>query len=240
MEFTYIDAALIILVGLSTWSGFRFYKYCIRPHLKGRRGERRLRKLLEDFEYEAAHNVYVPNADGELAQIDHLIKFRGTIGVVETKAFSGEIRGVEYDRYWLQTIKGYDRKFPNPLGQVKRQVKHLQNMLPSINTRGTVVYAGEATFPHGTPNDVYTFEEFRRELGEYKTRKNLHDHPPELEAAWVEILDQARQTTREQKRKHLRQLRKKYGRDARQDATTMLFALFVLSTLSLGVYRLAL
>ena len=241
MPFTYVDVVLAALVVLTGWSGYKFFRYCIRPYLKGQKGEKRIRELLDLFEFEAAHNVYVPNAKGELAQIDHMVKFKDTIGVVETKNFSGEIRGVDYDKCWVQTINGYDFKFPNPLRQVKRQVEHLQNMLSGdINIRGTVVYAGDATFPHGTPADVYTFEEFRRDLGKYKTRKRLHEHSPELNAAWIEVLDQANQTSREQKRKHRRQLQKKYGRNARNDFITMRFILLTLSVLGLGVYRLAL
>lgn len=239
MNATYIDGILAVLVGMTILSGAPFYRCWVRPRIKGQQGEKRLRDLLELFEFEAVHNVYVPNAEGELAQIDHIVKFQNTLGVVETKNFSGEIYAVEYARNWVQTINGRDYSFPNPLGQVKRQVEHLRSMLPGVNIRGTVVYAGDATFSVDTPTDVFTFEEFRHDLAKYKKRKNLHDHSPELEAAWLEVIDQANQTSREKRRKHLSDIRKDRKLNWRKTAIAFQFTLLALSAVGLGVYRLA-
>lgn len=209
----------------------------MRPKIKGWQGEKRLRKLLDLFEFEAVHNIYVPNSKGKYAQIDHIVKFQNTLGVIETKNYSGEIRGVKYDQKWVQTINGYDKKTPNPLWQVKRQVAHLQDMLPNANVRGTVVYAGDAKFPLGTPQDVFTFEEFRHHLAQYKTRKNLHDHSDKLDAAWLEVIDQADQSSRAKKRQHLIDIGQRNGWDWHKVAVFVQFILFTLSALGLGAYR---
>jgi len=239
MNAAYLEGVLAVLVGLAVWSGVPFYRRLVRPRIKGWQGEKRLQELLELFEFEAVHNVYVPNAEGELAQVDHIVKFQNTLGVVETKNFSGEIFAVEYAKSWVQTINGHDYKFPNPLGQAKRQVEHLKNMLPDINIRGTVVYAGDATFTVDTPNDVFTFDEFRHDLAKYKKRKHLHDHSPELDAAWLEVVDQASQTSREMKRKHLSDIHKNRDRDWRKAFIAARFTILALSAAGLGVYRLA-
>jgi len=239
MNATDLDSVLAVVVVMAILSGIPFYRRLIRPRIKGWQGEKRLRELLALFEFEAVHNVYVPNADGELAQIDHIVKFQNTLGVIETKNFSGEIFAVEYAKNWVQTINGRDYTFPNPLGQAKRQVEHLKNMLPDINIRGTVVYAGDATFTVDTPNDVFTFEEFRHDLAKYKKRKHLHDHSPELEAAWLEVIDQANQTSREKKRKHMSDIYKNRDRDWRRTFIAARFTILALSAIGLGVYRLA-
>lgn len=239
MNLTLLDYVLVLLIILTIWSGKRCYRFCVRPRIKGWQGEKRLRKLLDLFEFEAVHNVYVPNSEGKYAQIDHIVKFQNTLGVIETKNYSGEIRGVKDDKKWVQTINGHDKKTPNPLRQVRRQVAHLQDMLPTTNIRGTVVYAGDAMFPVDMPGDVYTFEKFRRYIAQYKTQNNLHDHPPALEAAWLEVIDQADQTSREKRRQHLIDIGQGNGWDGHKVVVLTQFVLFALSALGLAAYRFA-
>lgn len=239
VNLTLLDYVLVLLIVLTIWSGKLYYRFCMRPGIKGWQGEKRLRKLLDLFEFEAVHNVYVPNSKGKYAQIDHIVKFQNTLGVIETKNYSGEIRGGKYGRKWVQTINGYDRNTPNPLWQVKRQVAHLQDMLPNASIWGTVVYAGEAKFPQGTPKNVSTYEEFRHYIADYKIRKNLCDHSPALEAAWLEVIEQANQSSRAKRRQHLIDIGQGNGWSWHKFAVSAQFVLFTLSALGLGTYRFA-
>ena len=240
MDVSNLDVLIAVLGVMTAWSGLSFYRFFVRPRFKGWQGEKRLRDLLELFEYEAVHNIYVPNAEGKLAQIDHIVKFRNTLGVIETKNYSGEIDAVAYAKNWIQTINGRDYPIPNPLNQVKRQVDHLQSMLPDTKIRGTVVYAGDAKFTDETPEDVFTFEEFRSEISKYKKRKHLHDHSHEFNTVWLEVIDQANQTSGEKRRKHLIDIGAKQRRNWRKDAVAAQFALLASSVIGLVLYRLSL
>ena len=214
----------------------KYYKKFIKPRKIGAEGEKRLKNLLELYEFESAHNIYIPDSDGELAQIDHLVKFQNSIAVIETKNYSGRIDGVEYDRNWVQSFGNYMGNIPNPIYQMKRQAKHLSQMLPDVRVWGGVVYVGEATFPNGTPDSVFTFEEFRNYLANYKTRKKLHEHSREIEAAWLEVLEQATQTTKDQKLKHLLQMRLKHGRNKDHMWHLIRLAIFVSGIIGTAVY----
>jgi hypothetical protein len=99
---------------------------------KGRRGERRVARLLRRYlpadTYRVMHDVTLPAPEGT-TQIDHICVSRFGIYVLETKHYSGWIFGCAQDHTWTQTLRRRSRRFQNPLRQNHRHIRVLVSLL---------------------------------------------------------------------------------------------------------------
>jgi hypothetical protein len=79
-------------------------------------------------------NVYLPNGEGELTEIDLLMLTRKGIIVIESKNYSGWIFGDERHKMWTQTLKGGKRQqFFNPVWQNKGHIAALKKYVAKIH-----------------------------------------------------------------------------------------------------------
>lgn len=88
--------------------------------IKGRVGEAYVNRILEKLnneEYKTFHDVYVPNKDGGITQVDHIVTSPYGIFVIETKHYKGWIFGKEDQKYWTQVIYKRKEKLFNPIWQ---------------------------------------------------------------------------------------------------------------------------
>jgi len=232
----YTLAPVWLLGAMALWSFVPFYRRCLRPWIKGHQGEKRVCDLLRLYEFEILHGLYVPNAAGELAQVDIVVKLQNSIAVIEVKNLQGQIDGTDYDQNWVQIIDNKSWKIPNYYVQNQRQIRHVKHILPNVHVWGNVVFVGNVQTPHMSAPNVKTLENFRRYIAEYKTKYQLHEHSPEIDAAWLTLVDQAKHKTWEQRRDHRKLLRSWFGWDKRRVLITARFAMLSVGAVLAGVY----
>lgn len=167
----------------------------IIPRVRGKLGERRVAQWLARIvEGEALHDVILPDHRGGLTQIDHLVKTRTALLVIETKHYRGQIFGRAFDAQWTQRLGRRSHPFQNPLRQNHAHVEAVKALVPGVPIVGRVVFTGTAAFPQGVLAGVSTLrsltEDLRSELGP----KSLPAaRSTDLDLAWAELKAQADQ-----------------------------------------------
>ena len=135
-------------------------KWLTSARFKGWFGEWEIRRELTKLDpgiYQAFHDLYVPQPDGDgTTQIDHVVVSAFGIFVIETKNYGGWIFGSERQRQWTQQIYRNKFRFQNPLHQNKLHVTALMNYLglPEACFQSVVFFTGEATFKTPLPDNV--------------------------------------------------------------------------------------
>lgn len=96
----------------------------------------KLRKL-EKEGYKFLFGVYVPKANGGTTEIDIVAIGPKGVLVVENKDYSGQVVGLEWDKYWTQE-RPYayhrnegERRFYNPIMQNDGHIRHLRQFVGS-------------------------------------------------------------------------------------------------------------
>lgn len=85
--------------------------------------------------YQFLFNAYLPKADGTTSEIDCIAIGPNGIVVIENKDYSGEVIGLEYDKYWSQERPhAYERNeserwFYNPIMQNAGHIRALRNVV---------------------------------------------------------------------------------------------------------------
>ena len=82
-------------------------------------------KNLDKKTYKVINNITI-NVNNITHQIDHIVVSKYGIFVIETKQYSGYIKGNEYDKKWIQNNKIY---INNPIHQNYGHVKSLEDAL---------------------------------------------------------------------------------------------------------------
>jgi len=123
---------------------------------KGRSGESAVNRCLRKFkgnEFAHAKDVMLP-LRGRTSQIDNLLISRYGIFVIETKNYSGTVKGKERSPMWLHILPGSNKKpreFYNPIFQNESHIKALRELLerkfPTIQYHNIVVFSDECRFP---------------------------------------------------------------------------------------------
>lgn len=141
--------------------------YYQSPRMKGKRGERRVAKLLDRLpaDYHTLHDVVLETNKGT-TQIDHLVVSKFGLFAIETKNYRGEIYGDDQREHWTQilvTKVRYKRnwfkvytyvtknQFYNPVKQSRGhafQVKMLLHGYRSIPVAAIVVFVGKVSLKH--------------------------------------------------------------------------------------------
>lgn len=112
----------------------------------GNIGEGLVAMELQKAGYPALHGVIVGGRSWS-TEIDHIVRSRGSILVIETKTLAGRIEGQPGARQWVQRVSGRERWFLNPLRQNATHLDVLRRAIGAIDVplRGVVVFAGTAT-----------------------------------------------------------------------------------------------
>jgi len=184
----------------------------ITPRVRGKLGETRVAQWLARFiEGEALHDVILPDHRGGLTQIDHLVKTRTALLVIETKNYRGRIYGRANDAQWTQRLGRRSHPFQNPLRQNHAHIEAVKALLPGVPIVGRVVFTGTADFPQGVPAGVSTLrslaEDLRTELG---PESPSAARSTDLDLAWAKLKAQADQS-HEARQAHRQGLAERYG-----------------------------
>ena len=186
----------------------------LKPLLKGKAGERRVREALDRAGFETLHDVIVTREDGSLTQIDHVVNLGGCIAVIETKNYAGLIFGKEREATCTQRLGKTSRKFQNPLRQNYAHTKALQHRFPGVPFEGVVCFAGQAQFPKVESSGVVQSASLITEL-KGKARP-LVNQDQTTAAAWAALTNHRAEQSKDMARAHLAGLRERHGRDLRK------------------------
>jgi hypothetical protein len=128
-----------------TWAAFSEFKAAII----GRKGEGAVARALESLGVTALHDVLLADLKG-LTQVDHVVRARDAIVVIETKTYGGHITGAVDRPEWVQHLADDETRhaFQNPSYQNHRHCRAVEAILVGLDVRvaGYVVFAGSATF----------------------------------------------------------------------------------------------
>ncbi len=147
--------------------------------IKGKYGEwvvkSKLRKL--GHAYTVFHDVYIPNGERGLTQVDHIVTSVYGIFVIETKHYSGWIFGEEYKPYWTQVIYKKKTKIHNP---IRQNYGHVQALLTYIGQKGMqdvhsiIAFSPKSTFKFKkdfTSAHVIQFPDLLKTISQYKEHR---------------------------------------------------------------------
>lgn len=159
----FVEGILIVFKLFVTSSAFPFVVLFVilsiilqwkMPVIKGKYGEwvvkSKLQKLGEA--YTVYHDVYIPNGERGLTQVDHIVTSVYGVFVIETKHYSGWIFGDEYKPYWTQVIYKKKTKMHNP---IRQNYGHVQALLTYIEQEGMQDVHSIIAF---SPNSTFKFK----------------------------------------------------------------------------------
>lgn len=142
-----------------------------QPKIRGKSGESAVNRCLKKFRgkgFARSKDVMIPMRD-KTSQIDNILVSRHGIFVIETKNYSGIIKGNEQDAYWEQIYSGRNKKsrsFYNPIWQNKGHIRALKNLLnqsfPGLKYHNIVAFSDDCKLP-AIPG-VVTFRQLRKAL----------------------------------------------------------------------------
>lgn len=169
------DLSCLVLAGSFIYGIIRAILSPFLPGIKGRAGERKVRRILDSLPheyYQAFNDVHIPTDNNTVAQIDHVVVTTNSIICIETKNYSGEIVGKSWEKYWDVYYGNRSVDFYNPLFQNRVHVKALCSLLSRLhpelplnenNVISLVVFTGKAflNVEGDTSNIIFTKELYR-------------------------------------------------------------------------------
>ena len=156
---------------------FVFFKYYFIPKIKGKIGENEVSNILGRLnldEYTVLNNVKIKIKDS-ISQIDHIIVSDYWIFVIEKKNYKWWILGYEKNKYWIQVIYKYKKKFYNPILQNQGHIyslKHILRQYKSIKYISVIVFTKKSTLKTKTFTDVIQTNSLIRTIKQHH-QKNI-------------------------------------------------------------------
>jgi hypothetical protein len=157
-------------------------------------------RILKKIGLPALHDVYLPYPGG-VTQIDHVALAGSAIVVIETKNYEGRIFGREREASWTVAYNRHSKhRFQNPLRQNYAHVEAVKAVVgPEVDVIGMVVFVGEAEFPNGAPEGVYSPRELKKALVALDTNRKRS-----TALAWELLLQRTPGKERKAERKALK------------------------------------
>ncbi len=205
-------------------------KLLIIPKLRGFEGEFLVKRKLHQLNLEALHDVILPDGQGGLTQIDHIVLMPDYFLVIETKNYKGVLLGSEKDRTWTHKI-GKQTHYPqNPLRQNYLHIKAVETIELNVPVHGLVVFTNDSKFPKGLPNGVSQIKTLKRDL---EHQVAFSSPTQQLLQAWERLKQEVR-TDKTSKKQHMDAIINKHGADKRKKAgyTILIISLFLSVILS--------
>ncbi|NRP10366.1 MULTISPECIES: NERD domain-containing protein [unclassified Marinobacterium] len=186
--------------------------YLTSPSVIGARGEKKVatknRKWLNSDVYQSFDDLVVPTDEGT-TQIDHVILSKFGIFVLETKHYQGWIFGNANQPYWTQKIYKKSSKFQNPLRQNYKHVKALSEYLGVSGSllKSVVVFsARDCELKSDMPSNVRTVSDYIEYIRGFTQAVVSDEDMAEIKSKLTSL---SLSSTKESKRDHLDNLRKK-------------------------------
>ena len=194
MEFLLVAVSCLVALALA-WS-LRTAAFSVRRGRlsAGRVGEDRVGPFLDEAgALDRLDGVIVGRVPRDCAEIDHLVRGRGVLVVVETKNWSGSVSGAADDRTWFLSGPGGEAaERRNPLHQAERQARLAARSagLPRRCVRHVVAMAGRASAAGGAfPEGVVAARDLPRLLPGMMSGDE--EDAAEVDTAWRRLVESA-------------------------------------------------
>lgn len=194
------------------------------PVIKGKYGEwvvkTKLRKLGDA--YTVFHDVYIPNGERGLTQVDHIVTSVYGVFVIETKHYSGWIFGDEFKPYWTQVIYKRKTKMYNPIRQNYGHVQALLTYIGQEEMQGVssiIAFSSTSTFKFNkgfTSAHVIQFPDLLTTIRRYKGQHISEDTVRGINEKLAELLALYKNDRKLFKAEHMQSIRK--AKDSKQTA----------------------
>ncbi|MBD7985959.1 NERD domain-containing protein [Sporosarcina sp. Sa2YVA2] len=188
------------------------------PVIKGMFGEwvvkSKLRRLGES--YTVFHDVYIPNGDRGLTQVDHIVTSVYGIFVIETKHYAGWIFGDEYKPDWTQVIYKKKTKMHNPIRQNYGHVQALltyigQAEMQELDVHSIIAFSPNSTFKFKkefTSAHVIKFGELLKTIRQYKEQRLSETAVKDVNEKLTKLLAVDRSDKKQLKTEHMQSVRR--------------------------------
>lgn len=166
---------IIILIGLIIILAILILKRR-KSYIIENQGEREVAEVLKKIKgYKLLNDILIKNQD-KTTQIDHVLIGKKGIFVIETKDFSGIIKGEEYSKVWTQIIKGYSNEFYNPIRQNYGHIKALENLTKRRNIFiSTIVFTDKSNIEEvDTETAVIQLKDLKKFIKKYPSNININ------------------------------------------------------------------
>lgn len=179
LPYFFLTGAMLFLV-----SGLRIgYLLSVsrkRAKRKGIQGEQKMQSFLDGHgtTMDRLDNIVTGDKTNVkfMAEIDHVVKGKYKLLLIEGKSWNGEIHGNVNDEFWqLKTQTGHTWERRNPLWQADRQRRILRSIVgKEVPIDVMVVINGFNSFPDGIPDGVVDYHH-RHEIDQVMTNKDYSD-----------------------------------------------------------------
>lgn len=158
----------------------------LKARIIGRKGEARVARRLDALRVVALHDVTLADERG-VTQIDHVALSPHGLVVIETKNFSGEVRGDLDGEKWVRHRHGERFAFQNPLRQNYRHLKAVERAIGDrrVPVRGYILAVGPARFQGPLAHAVHSLDRLP-EI--FERTSGAPVDPALLEAAWSRLV----------------------------------------------------
>ncbi|WKL67285.1 nuclease-related domain-containing protein [Pseudomonas qingdaonensis] len=175
------------VIGMAILAGFFHARLLEKPTYRGWWGEYKVNFMLRlclSGEYRVFTNaIYRGKTREESTQIDHIVVSRFGIFVLETKSFKGKVLvdPLEPSR-WTQVVGRRKYQIQSPLMQNYAHVKAIQQAtgVHAQKIHSYAVMAGDAQFPAGLPERVYSVWGVVRKIQSYKAPVFTRGHTDDI------------------------------------------------------------
>ena len=173
LEFALFGVLLALAIFLLIWN---------LPANKGKRGERKVAKVLERYAENNGgyliNDVIIPNPNGGTSQVDHVLFCKQGIVVVETKNYGGRLYGKADQQNWTQVLAygNTKNKIYNPLLQNKTHIYNLKQIIGGQMEFHSCVVILRANLDYlDAYEEVFTLREFKQSLYEIEGKEYKDD-----------------------------------------------------------------
>lgn len=185
---------MILIIGFSVLGILVFILIWNLPVNKGKRGEKRVGKILEQLAEKyngyVINDIIIPNGNGGTSQIDHILLSRFGIVVVETKNYSGRLYGNASQQYWTQVLAygNTKNKLYNPLLQNKTHIYNLKQIVGNkIDFYSCIVILRANLDYLEITDEIFTLRELKDSLNEELKKDNYDDEI--IRIAYEKLID---------------------------------------------------
>ncbi len=185
---------MILIIGFSVLGVLIFALIWNLPVNKGKRGEKRVGKILErlaeKYNGYVINDIIIPNGNGGTSQIDHILLSRFGIVVVETKNYSGRLYGSASQQYWTQVLAygNTKNKLYNPLLQNKTHIYNLKQIVGNkIDFYSCIVILRANLDYLEITDEIFTLREVKDSLNEELKKDNYDDEI--IRIAYEKLID---------------------------------------------------
>lgn len=186
------------------------------PVIKGKYGEWVVKTKLRNLgdAYTVFHDVYIPNGERGLTQVDHIVTSVYGVFVIETKHYGGWIFGDEYKPYWTQVIYKKKTKMHNP---IRQNYGHVQALLTYIeqedmqDVHSIIAFSPNSTFKfkkNFTSAHVIQFSDLLTTISQYKEHCISEGTVKGINGKLAELLIKDKNVRKRLKAEHMQSVRK--------------------------------